>query len=200
MQAWFTFQHQVVFDPVSRRTVHLTPLPNCEPGAERKLTVACESCTFEITQLDFLGELIEDDSIAQAIADGLADPQTHQLFSSADLSYIPPFIMDGQPAAAGGSNGKQLFRSNTTTHSINGGSSSASSKSRMEDSSKAKASSNNNMYRFLTQIPAPASAPTPAAQAVPTGIAGGGSLIRASTHTSIIKSKRCYQISDVLVH
>lgn len=71
-RADLTFQHQIVYDPRSRRTVHLHPLPDDVDPAT----------------LPFTGEHLED-HIAQLIADGRIDPHTYEPFILSIPTVIP---------------------------------------------------------------------------------------------------------------
>lgn len=72
-QAILTFNHQVVFDPVTRKAVHRTPLRRDQfPPMVQEIWWPNED---ELPCLPFLGSLM-DDGIAQGIADGLVDPCT----------------------------------------------------------------------------------------------------------------------------
>lgn len=71
LQAILTFNHQVVFDPVSRKAVHRTPLRRDQfPPMVQEIWWPNED---NLPCLPFLGSLM-DDALAQGIADGLVDP------------------------------------------------------------------------------------------------------------------------------
>lgn len=63
-RADLTFQHQVVYDPQTMKRVHLNPLP----------------IHIHASDISFAGELMDNESVAQGIANGLLDPYTHQPF------------------------------------------------------------------------------------------------------------------------
>lgn len=71
-RADLTFQHQIVYDPRSRRTVHLHPLPD----------------DVDPSTLPFTGEHL-DDTVAQLVADGRIDPHTYEPFILSIPTNIP---------------------------------------------------------------------------------------------------------------
>lgn len=71
-RADLTFQHQIVYDPRSGRTVHLHPLPD----------------DVDPSTLPFTGEHL-DDTVAQLIADGRIDPHTYEPFILSIPTSIP---------------------------------------------------------------------------------------------------------------
>lgn len=71
-RADLTFQHQIVYDPRSRRTVHLHPLPD----------------DVDPSTLPFTGHHL-DDAVAQLIADGRIDPHTYEPFILSIPTAIP---------------------------------------------------------------------------------------------------------------
>lgn len=76
-KAYTTFQHQIVFDPIQRKTVNLTPIQiNNLP--EMMTTVYIQSANEKVVDLPFLGSHL-DKEIACGIADGLIDPCTKVL-------------------------------------------------------------------------------------------------------------------------
>lgn len=83
-RADLTFQHQIVYDPVSRKTVHLHPLPD----------------DVDPSTLPFAGEHLSD-VVAQLVADGRIDPSTFEPFMlsipiaipDTNTFYVPPSQM-----------------------------------------------------------------------------------------------------------
>jgi len=72
-RADLTFQHQIVYDPKSRKTVHLHPLPDhVDPST-----------------LPFAGEHLED-TVAQLVAEGRLDPHTYEPFILSIPISLPP--------------------------------------------------------------------------------------------------------------
>lgn len=71
-RADLTFQHQIVYDPKTRKTVHLHPLPeHVDPST-----------------LPFAGEHL-DDTVAQLVADGRLDPHTYEPFILSIPVHLP---------------------------------------------------------------------------------------------------------------
>jgi hypothetical protein len=73
--AIWTFRHQLVFDPASRRLVHLNPLP--QGGLATDVAQLPPGTRLDPQRLDFLGPLLPDD-IAAGIAAGDLNPHTRQ--------------------------------------------------------------------------------------------------------------------------
>jgi exonuclease-1 len=85
-QAILTFNHQVVFDPISRKSVHRTPL-NRDSFPQQLLEIWWPDA-LEAPSLPFLGSLLSDE-IAQGIADGLIDPVKKSRFQIEMKQQIP---------------------------------------------------------------------------------------------------------------
>lgn len=69
--------HQVVYDPVLRKSVYRTPLQR-DLFPSQLLEIWWPQAQ-DAPSLPFLGSLLDDD-IAQGIADGLLDPTTKVIF------------------------------------------------------------------------------------------------------------------------
>ena len=73
--AIWTFRHQLVFDPASRRLVHLNRLP--QGGLAMDVAQLPPGTRVDPDRLDFLGPLLPDD-VAASIAAGDLNPHTRQ--------------------------------------------------------------------------------------------------------------------------
>jgi 5'-3' exonuclease len=73
--AFLTFQHQRVYDPISKKLVHLTPLP--------------EGFELRFPDSSFLGPRMEDE-IASGIAEGRYNPDTKQPFPASHAVRLAP--------------------------------------------------------------------------------------------------------------
>ncbi|CAM9123295.1 unnamed protein product, partial [Hapterophycus canaliculatus] len=83
-RALFTFRHQRAFDPVSRRVVHMTPLPESLPraimGTPSENGGSTSAAAERLAALAFLGPPVAQER-GCAVADGDVDPITGKAFS-----------------------------------------------------------------------------------------------------------------------
>ncbi len=91
--AIWTFRHQRVFDPASRRLAHLTPLP--EGGLANDVAQLPAGTQLDPEQLDFLGPALPDD-VAAGIAAGDLNPHTLEPFGD-----VPPVVRESRPGSQG---------------------------------------------------------------------------------------------------
>ena len=91
--AIWTFRHQLVFDPASRRLVHLTPLP--EGGLGNDVAQLPAGTQLDPNRLEFLGPALPDD-VAAGIAAGDLNPLTLQLFGD-----VLPVVRERQAEGLG---------------------------------------------------------------------------------------------------
>ena len=91
--AIWTFRHQLVFDPASRRLAHLTPLP--EGGLANDLAQLPAGTQLDPERLDFLGPALPDE-VAAGIAAGDLNPHTLEPFGD-----VPPGFRESRPEGQG---------------------------------------------------------------------------------------------------
>ena len=89
--AIWTFRHQRVFDPESRRLAHLTPLP--DSGLANDIAQLPAGTQLDPEQLDFLGPTLPDD-VAAGIAAGDLNPHTLEPFGD-----VPPVVRESRPGS-----------------------------------------------------------------------------------------------------
>jgi len=91
--AIWTFRHQRVFDPATRRLAHLTPLP--EGGLAQDVAQLPAGTQLDPEQLDFLGPALPN-NVAAGIAAGDLNPHTLEPFGD-----VPPVVRESRPGSQG---------------------------------------------------------------------------------------------------